>query len=124
FGNQLDEKGAVSVVCAGRDFVADAIALLDRRLVESAKDTSRSIGQHADVFASLTDVATFLRGALDPGRILSLARALMAVNYKDKPRLSGPPADEMPDDTFALFRFCLAPRHWRKDIPIPARADI
>lgn len=124
YGNQLDEKGGVSVVCTGRDFIADAIALLDRRLVESAKDASRSIGQDAGIFASLTDVALFLRGALDTERILSLSRALMAVDYKDKPRLSFPPANEMPDDTFALFRFCLAPRHWQKDIPIPARADI
>ncbi|QYM78795.1 type I-U CRISPR-associated protein Csx17 [Horticoccus luteus] len=122
YGNQLDEKGGVSVVCAGRDFVADAIALLDRRLVESAKEASRSIGQDAGAFASLADVAVFLRGALDTGRILSLARALMAVDYKDKPRLPVPPANEMPDDTFALFRFCLAPRHWRTELP--ARADV
>lgn len=124
FGNQLDEKGGASVVCAGRDFVADAIAMIDRRLVESAKDASRSVGQDAGVFASLADIAVFLRGARDTGRILSLARALMAVDYEDKPRLSIPPANEMPDDTFALFRFCLAPRNWQKDIPIPARADI
>ena len=122
FGNQLDEKGSVSVVCAGRDFVTDAIALLDRRLVESTKDGSRSMGQHAGVFAMLTDVAAFLRGALDTGRILSLARALMAVDYTEKPPLSAPSANEMPDDTFALFRFCLAPRHWPTEIPV--RADI
>ena len=122
FDNQLDEKGGVSVVCAGRDFIADAIALIERRLVESAKDASRSIGQAAGVFASLADVALFLRGALDSDRILSLVRALMAVDYKDKPRLAIPPSDELSDDTFALFRFCLSPRHWRADIPV--RADI
>lgn len=122
FGNQLDEKGAVSVVCFGRDFATDAISFLDRRLIESAKDASRSVGQYAGVFASLADIAAFLRGALDTERILALARALMAVDYKDGPRPSAPPTDELPDDIFALFRFCLAPHHWKTDIPV--RADI
>ncbi len=122
FGNQLDEKGAATVVCFGRDFVTDAISFLDRRLIESAKDASRSIGQYAGSFASLADIATFLHGSLDIDRILSLARALMAVDYKDAPRLSVRSMDELPVDTFALFRFCLVPRHWKMDIPV--RADI
>lgn len=122
FGNQLDEKGAVSVVCFGRDFVADAIAFFDRRLIELAKEATRSVGQYAGIYASLADIAAFLRGAVDTERILSLTRALMAVNYKDAPRLSAPPSDELPDDMFALFRFCLTPRHWQTRIPV--RADI
>ena len=122
FGNQLDEKGAASVVCFGRDFTTDAIAYIDRRLIESAKDASRSIGQYAGTFASLADIAAFLQGSLDTERILSLARALMAVDYEDSTRLSAPPADDFPDDTFALFRFCLSPRHWKTNIPV--RADI
>lgn len=122
FGNQLDEKGAVSVVCFGRDFVTDAIAFMDRRLIESAKDSSRSIGQYAGVFASLADIAAFLQGSLDTGRIQSLARALMAVDYKDAPRLPAPTSAELPDDAFALFRFCLSPKHWKTEIPF--RSDI
>lgn len=122
FGNQLDEKGATSVVCFGRDFVTDAIALMNRRLIEAAKDASRSVGQYAGVFAALSDIAEFLRGGLDIQRILSLARALMTVDYNDAPRLSAPPSDELPDDAFALFRFCLSPRHWKTEIPV--RADI
>lgn len=122
FGNQLDEKGAVNVVCFGHDFVTDAIAFLNRRLIESAKDASRSIGQFAGVFASLADIAAFLQGSLDTGRILSLARALMAVDYKSAPRPVSTPEDEPPEDAFALFRFCFAPRHWQTSIPV--RADI
>lgn len=122
FGNQLDEKGGASVVCGGRDFTADAIAFLERRLVESAKAQSRSISQYAGVFASLSDLAAFLRGTLDTRRILSLAPALMAVDYSNRLRLSSPSSDEMPDDTFALFRFCLAPHHWKQGIPV--RPDI
>jgi CRISPR-associated protein Csx17 len=122
FGNQLDEKGGVSVVCNGRDFVADAIAFLDRRLIESAKDASRSVRQFAGVFASLFDISAFLQGKLDTGRILSLARALMAVDYKDSSRFASAIGNEPPEDAFALFRFCLAPRHWQTDIPV--RTDI
>lgn len=124
FGNQLDEKGAVNVVCHGRDFITDAIAFIDRRLIESSNDASRSIRQSAAVYASLADIAAFLRGALDINRILLLARALMAVNYKDAPRLAPPFASEPPEDAFALFRFCLVPHHWRYTIRIPTRADI
>ena len=122
FGNQLDEKGAVNVVCFGRDFVTDAIALLNRRLIESAKDSSRYVNQFADVFASLADISAFLQGSLDTSRILTLIRALMAVDYKDAPRLSAPARIEPAEDAFALFRFCLAPSHWNSGIPI--RADI
>jgi CRISPR-associated protein Csx17 len=122
FGNQLDEKGTVNVVCFGRDFVADAIAFLDRRLIESAKEASRSLRQFAGVFASLADIAAFLQSSLDNGKILSLTRALMAVDYTNASRPVTPSAGEPPEDAFALFRFCLAPRHWKADIPV--RADI
>ncbi|WP_166443045.1 type I-G CRISPR-associated protein Cas8g1/Csx17 [Phragmitibacter flavus] len=129
FGNQLDEKGDVNVVCSGRDFVADAIAFLDRRLIDSAKDTSRTLMQFADVFASLSDISSFLQGALDTGRIMSLARALMAIDYKDSSLIASPIGSEPPEDAFTLFRFCLAPRHWQNDPrhlqkDIPVRADI
>lgn len=122
FGNQIDEKGRVSVVCFGRDFVADAIALLDRRLIDSGKDSSRSVRQYAGAFASLADISAFLQGALDTGRILSLVRALMAVDFNDGSRFTSPTGNELSEDAFALFRFCLAPRHWKTGIP--ARSDI
>jgi CRISPR-associated protein Csx17 len=122
FGNELDEKGEVNVVCFGRDFVADAISLLNRRLIESAKDASRSVRQFAGIFASLADINAFLRGSVDSGRILSLARSLMAVDYMSAPRLNTSARHESPEDAFVLFRFCLAPNHWKTDIP--ARADI
>lgn len=122
YGNQLDEKSCVNVVCFGRDFVTDALAFLDRRLLDSAKDASRSLRQFAEVFASLSDVSAFLQGMLDTGRILSLVRALMAVDFKDTSRFASPCGREPPEDAFALFRFCLAPRHWKTDIP--ARSDI
>jgi CRISPR-associated protein Csx17 len=118
----LDEKGATDVVCAGRDFVADAISFLERRLVESAKGAARTVEQGAGIYASLADIGAFLRGSVDVRRILGMMRALMAVDYRSAPRLSEPPFEEVAEDAFALFRFCLAPRHWRT--PIPTRADI
>ena len=122
FGNQLDEKGAVSVVCFGRDLVTDAIASFERRLIESAKGTTKESGRRPDVFASLADISSFLRGAIDTDRILSLVRALMAVDCQDIQLPIVPPSDEKPDDTFALFRFCLAPRDWQTGIP--TRAEV
>lgn len=123
FGNQLDKEGSVNVVCFGRDFIADAIALLNRKLIELAQnDNSRFIKQFAGVFASLADISDFLQGTLDVGRILSLIRALMAIDYKDAPRLNMPVGNKSPEDTFAIFRFCIAPHHWKTGIP--ARTDI
>lgn len=119
---RLHETGIASMVCTGRDLVSDCISLLDRRLVEAAGDGSRCLQQDAAIFASLSDLAAFLDGLLDTGRILSLTRALMAVDYRNPPSLVVPSSADVPHDGFALFRFCLAPRHWR--IGIPARADI
>ena len=122
FANQLDEKGAVNVVCFGRDFIADAIALLNRGVIVSARDASRSVKQFAGAYASLADITAFLQGSLDTGRILSLVRSLMAVDYNEAARPNALVKNETPEDAFVLFRFCLAPQHWRTDIPV--RADI
>ncbi|NLE41981.1 MAG: hypothetical protein GX615_09155 [Lentisphaerae bacterium] len=32
----------------------------------------------------------------------------------------GGASSDFPDNAFALFRFCLPPRHWRVDIPVRA----
>ncbi len=107
------------VVCAGRDFVTDAIAVMERRLVERAwsKDGQLDLAPvHAAVSADLRDVSAFLQGGLDHGRILRLARALMMLDstaLRENPRNLRPPAGRgLPvDDAFAMLRFCLLPRH-------------
>lgn len=127
---KLDESGATSVVCHGRDLVADTIAFIDRRLVESSKNAVRSIDQtsiHPDLCADLRDIAAFLQGSLDHNRILNLARALMALDVnalrkQAKTQLAHPDGPVLVDDAFALFRLCLAPQHWQSTVPV--RADV
>lgn len=127
---RLDENEQTSVVCFGRNFIADAIALLNRRLIESESDASRSLDQtpiRPELAADPRDIAAFLQGGLDYDRILRLALALMALSgnrLKEEKniRLKRPTGAAPVDDVFILFRLCLAPRHWR--IGIPVRADI
>ena len=125
FGNKLDQTGSASVVCFGRDFMSDAIAFLNRRLIESSQNATGAFVQSAAVPASLSDIAVFLQGVLDVSRIMSLSRALMAIDYNalsSANPLSSSPRFEGIDDAFALFRFSIAPRHWKTGIPV--RADI
>ena len=107
------------VVCAGRDFFADALALVQRRLVESAGNKDGLVDLtpvHAAVTADLRDLSVFLQGGLDCGRILRLARALMMLDMaalRENPRQLRPPEGHgVPvDDAYAMLRFCLLPRH-------------
>jgi CRISPR-associated protein Csx17 len=148
FGNALDPQATAGVVCNGRDFTADALALLDRLLVESAGAPTRAHPQIAVQFAVAGDIAAIHDGSLDPAKILTLARTLMALDWRTlaeqrKLPLAPAPAPLAPpappqvlcspftakkppspplDDAFALFRFCLAPSHWRTGIPV--RPDI
>jgi hypothetical protein len=57
------------VVCAGRDFIADAIAVVKRRLVEKSGDSDGGLDLtpvcEAIAAADLQDVSDFLSGKLD-----------------------------------------------------------
>ena len=129
FGS-YDKNEAASVVCFGRDLVADLIAFTNRQLVEAARGASRSLDQtpiNPRLCASLADIDAFIAGKLDLSRLLRLARGMMALEVKALRECAVRPlarraTTDSPDDTFALFRLCLAPRHWRVDIPI--RADV
>lgn len=67
------------VVCGGRDPEGDLIALVERRLVESAGRTL-PIAVGPDRAARATDLAALLDGSVDVERTLWLARALSAVD--------------------------------------------
>jgi len=125
FGS-YDRTQCTSVVCFGRDLVADLVAVTDRRLVEAAKGSSRSLDQtpvNPRFCATLADVDAFIAGRVDFPRLLRLARGLMALDAKAlrectlRSLANGGHANS-PDDAFTLFRLCLAPRHWHVDIPI------
>jgi len=70
------------VVMQGRDGVADAVAVLERRLVESAQAGLRSFPLQAATRAAAhaADLSAWLAGAVDTARTLALARALMALD--------------------------------------------
>ncbi|MDO5675565.1 MAG: type I-U CRISPR-associated protein Csx17 [bacterium] len=136
---RLDDTGSTAVVCFGRDLIADSIACIDRRLVESAANGSRSIEQtpiHQNLCADVRDIAAFLQGSLDHERILYLARAFMtldsnALKAQDKIPLARAKDQVLIDDTFPLFRLCLEAKHWHAtksdqttSAAVPARADI
>lgn len=126
---RLDDAGAPSVVCHGRDLTSDCIAFINRRLIETVERNSRAFEQtpvRQGLCADLRDIAVFLQGGLDHHRLLRLARAFMALDIqalreKDAP-LSRPRGPIMIDDAFALFRLCLLPEHQKGEIPV--RADI
>lgn len=126
---RLDDAGAPSVVCHGRDLTADCIAFINRRLIEAAGRNSRALDQtpvRQDLCADLRDITVFLQGGLDLQRLLRLARGFMAIDTKalkeEKIQISRPEGSILIDDVFALFRLCLLPEHLKSDIP--ARADI
>lgn len=133
---RLDDTCSSSVVCFGRDLIADAIACVERRLVEFGGNATRTFEQNPirqTLCADLRDIAAFLQGSLDHNRILRLARAFMALNAnalkeQEKIPFIRPGGQVLLDDAFALFRLCLAPKYWQGGNTgqgvIPVRVDI
>src|SRR5690606_33896330 len=72
------------VVMTGRDALADLIALVDRRLIEASQGGSRTLPIVAagGAGARLDDLARFLDGEVDVEKVVTLGRALMAVDWK------------------------------------------
>ncbi len=127
--SQLDDAGAPSVVCYGRNLTADCIALINRRLAEAADRDSRAFDQvpvRHNLCADLRDITAFLQDEVDHHRLLKLSRAFMALDLKalkeEKMLISRPKGAIIMDDAFALFRLCLLPEYQKAEIP--ARADI
>ena len=101
------------VVMHGRSGIEDAIALVRRRLIESAQRGERSLPLFAAVNAAVTpaDLAQLVRGAVDLDRTMTLARALMALDARGWARNPFPPrsdkSDERPDDAWLVLRLSL-----------------
>lgn len=70
------------VVMHGRRGIDDAVALVERRLVEAAQvgRPGFPLQPAPRAAASLSDLAAWLRGVVDPDRTLALARGLMALD--------------------------------------------
>lgn len=107
-------------VIKGRSGLADAIALVERRLIEAAQKGERRLPLVAAYRAAAapSDLAALVAGELDLDRTLALARALMAIdpmqwaNRPCPPRAapSGAyPDDAYPDDAWLAIRLALQP---------------
>lgn len=106
---RLDRRA--DVVMQGRDGLTDALALLERRLVESAQSGQRGLRLQAAPRAAAdpADLAAWLAGSVDPQRTLALARALMALDRGDWAEqivpVSRPAAGgDLPDDAWLVLR--------------------
>ncbi len=104
------------MVMAGRDGTTDAIALVMRRLVESAQKGGRRLPLQAaqNTAARLDDLAALVAGDIDVNQVLLLARGLMAINAgkwaENPPLLISPPVSTfMPDDAWLAIRLALLP---------------
>jgi CRISPR-associated protein Csx17 len=122
----LDEKGHFAVdkyglrkdprvVCHGLEPERSLIALVQRRLTEGGKGALNRAPLMAakGCAADLLDISAFLSGSLDTGRLLTLARALMALDRwnfgKTVWSLSHPQAGSEPPVLYALFRLTCLP---------------
>lgn len=112
------------VVCGRDDLERDCIALVRRRVQIAPTLSARDLGLSHATAASLEDVNAFLTRSVDDARILSLARALMAISWweKDRPRLPrGPRA--APDAIYAVVRIAHLSEPLSRGEPLTIRLD-
>jgi CRISPR-associated protein Csx17 len=110
-----------AAVLQGRSGITDAIALVERRLIEAAQRGSRRLPLLAapGTAAHPADLAAWLAGEVDPDRTLALARALMALDCRAwAAHLPSPAgrgaggegtAHAYPDDAWLVLRLALLP---------------
>jgi CRISPR-associated protein Csx17 len=125
---KLDERGRpvpdAEHVCVGRDLVADAIALVERRSIwarSSRKERERAPGLPLQAIpgceATLEEVGAWVRGEIPDREVLDLARALLALDWKQfslgRP-LTPPEPGGMPEPLHLLFRLA----HLPFDVPV------
>lgn len=113
------KNGETAAVLHARSGIADAIALLERRLIEAGQRGERRLPLVAAYCATAhpTDLAVLLTGEVDLDRTLALARALMALDGRAWAQNPMPPAFfagpaggiGYPDDAWLALRLALLP---------------
>lgn len=105
-----------AVVMHGRIGIDDAIALMERRLIEAAQDGKRLLPLKAaqKSAASLSDLAALVAGEVDIDRTLALARVFMAIDGRrwatdPKPPQKSKEAFRWPDDAWLAIRLAMLP---------------
>ena len=116
------------VVLSGRVPIRDLVAIVERRLIEASMKGQRRSGLVAapGCGARLGDLAQFLNGAIDLGKLLGLARAFMALkwdqwSHERLPRTAS--SNETPEECWLAVRLaCLPwPLTGDKSIPVDPR---
>lgn len=114
-GSQPRLRIGSEVVMHGRRGIDDAIAVVERRLIEAAQRGERRLPLVAAQRATAhpADLAALLAGEVDVDRTLALARALMALDSRAWTEYPLPPtlaADKrQPDDAWLAVRLALLP---------------
>lgn len=118
------KNGETAAVLQGRSGISDAIALVERRLIEAAQRGQRHLPltHAARAAAHATDLTAWLTGAVDSDRTVALARALMALDPQAwatsavRPAApagataeSGRNGTTVPDDAWLTIRLALLP---------------
>ncbi len=103
--------GDPRVLWRGQDLASDLAAIALRRAVEAHGAGHEALPLIGQAFAELADVRAFVEGRLDDARIASLARGLMALDFRRELRAGdgtrGP--REPADPLHALFRVAYLP---------------
>ncbi|MEX1040799.1 MAG: type I-U CRISPR-associated protein Csx17 [Pirellulaceae bacterium] len=102
------------VVMSGRDSIRDLAAIVERRLIESEiKGERRSrLVAAAGCGARLDDLARFVSGAVDLGKLYGLARAFMAIKWDQWGPAhlpSSASSQDMPDVSWLAIRLACLP---------------
>ena len=112
-GTRLDVQP--EVVMHGRHGIDDAVALVERRLVEASQRESRHLPLKAAprAAAAVTDLTGLVSGEVDLDRTLTLARALMALDRRAWAErytpMESPRTLDWPDDAWLAIRLCALP---------------
>jgi len=112
------------VIIAGRDAVADCVALVERRLIEGAQSGHRRLALVAakGCAAGPADLAQLVAGKVDLVRLSGLARALMAVRW-DQWRAPSEHVPESrlpsPDQAWMVLRLAALPWPINENRSIP-----
>lgn len=109
------KNGETAAVMRARSGIADAIALVERRLIEASQRGERRLPLVAarKAAAHVSDLAAWIAGEVDTDRTLALARALMALDGKAWARQPVAVGEGMPhlypDDAWMVVRLALLP---------------
>ena len=116
------------VVIAGRDALADFSAIVERRLIEATMNGQRRLPLVAasGCSARLDDLFLFLSGAVDFDKIQGMARAFMAIQWKNwspEHLAPSPRSNDQPEEAWLAVRLACLP--WKlsdgKEIPVDPR---